>query len=101
MVLVKSPGAILNVATFAAAQRVEDRMSGVILPLHHKVRRELFLQGIIDGSHSQVLSLCGCSSMVELQPSKLNTWVRFPSPAPDLVCMGATMINWARLMGHI
>ncbi len=29
---------------------------------------------------------CGCSSMVELQPSKLNTWVRFPSPAPDLVC---------------
>ena len=28
---------------------------------------------------------CGCSSMVECQPSKLNTWVRFPSPAccPD------------------
>ena len=25
---------------------------------------------------------CGCSSMVELQPSKLITWVRFPSPAP-------------------
>ena len=24
----------------------------------------------------------GCSSMVELQPSKLITWVRFPSPAP-------------------
>ena len=24
----------------------------------------------------------GCSSMVELQPSKLATWVRFPSPAP-------------------
>ena len=23
----------------------------------------------------------GCSSMVELQPSKLVTWVRFPSPA--------------------
>ena len=23
----------------------------------------------------------GCSSMVELQPSKLATWVRFPSPA--------------------
>ena len=30
-------------------------------------------------------SICGCSSMVELQPSKLNTWVRFPSPAPDLL----------------
>ena len=27
-------------------------------------------------------STCGCSSMVELQPSKLVTWVRFPSPAP-------------------
>ena len=25
----------------------------------------------------------GCSSMVEQQPSKLNTRVRFPSPAPD------------------
>lgn len=24
----------------------------------------------------------GCSSMVELQPSKLIVWVRFPSPAP-------------------
>src|ERR1700686_3055612 len=26
---------------------------------------------------------CGCSSMVERQPSKLITWVRFPSPAPN------------------
>lgn len=26
---------------------------------------------------------CGCSSMVERQPSKLNAWVRFPSPAPS------------------
>ena len=25
--------------------------------------------------------MCGCSSMVEHQPSKLDTWVRFPSPA--------------------
>ena len=25
---------------------------------------------------------CGCSSMVEHQPSKLVAWVRFPSPAP-------------------
>jgi hypothetical protein len=25
----------------------------------------------------------GCSSMVELQPSKLVAWVRFPSPAPN------------------
>ncbi len=28
------------------------------------------------------VKLSGCSSMVEQQPSKLNTWVRFPSPAP-------------------
>src|SRR6266436_10006882 len=27
---------------------------------------------------------CGCSSMVEQQPSKLMTRVRFPSPAPTL-----------------
>src|SRR5262245_36196658 len=26
---------------------------------------------------------CGCSSMVEQQPSKLMTRVRFPSPAPN------------------
>src|SRR5271156_6487618 len=31
---------------------------------------------------------CGCSSMAELQPSKLAMWVRFPSPAPAL--RGAT-----------
>ena len=27
------------------------------------------------------LGIRGCSSMVEHQPSKLDTWVRFPSPA--------------------
>ena len=27
-------------------------------------------------------TLCGCSSTVEPQPSKLVAWVRFPSPAP-------------------
>ena len=30
-------------------------------------------------------STCGCSSMAELQPSKLATRVRFPSPAPEKV----------------
>ena len=25
--------------------------------------------------------ICRCGSMVEHQPSKLDTWVRFPSPA--------------------
>ena len=27
------------------------------------------------------MMISGCSSMVEHQPSKLDTWVRFPSPA--------------------
>ena len=30
---------------------------------------------------AKVKNTCGCSSMVEHQPSKLDTWVRFPSPA--------------------
>ena len=33
-----------------------------------------------------VRQLCGCSSMVEPQPSKLVVWVRFPSPAPISGC---------------
>ena len=31
--------------------------------------------------HNFIHNTCGCSSMVEHQPSKLDTWVRFPSPA--------------------
>ena len=27
------------------------------------------------------INTCGCSSVVEHQPSKLDMWVRFPSPA--------------------
>jgi hypothetical protein len=38
----------------------------------------------------------GCSSMVELQPSKLATWVRFPSPAPTLHKSG----RWCSGYGH-
>jgi hypothetical protein len=36
----------------------------------------------MDKESESVGSAGGCSSMVELQPSKLITWVRFPSPAP-------------------
>ena len=32
------------------------------------------------------LGIRGCSSMVEHQPSKLDTWVRFPSPAALKKC---------------
>src|SRR5215470_16076892 len=34
---------------------------------------------------------CGCSSMVEQQPSKLNTRVRFPSPAPTISITSDTL----------
>ena len=45
-----------------------------------------WLERLVWGRKSQVRILsprliCGCSSMVEHQPSKLDTWVRFPSPA--------------------
>ncbi len=35
----------------------------------------------VAGSNPVTPIVCGCSSMVEHQPSKLDTWVRFPSPA--------------------
>src|SRR5690606_17349095 len=35
--------------------------------------------------------LCGCSSMVEPQPSKLMVWVRFPSPAPLLAARSESL----------
>ena len=35
----------------------------------------------VAGSNPVTPIICGCSSMVEHQPSKLDTWVRFPSPA--------------------
>ena len=40
--------------------------------------------------------LCGCSSMVEHQPSKLDTWVRFPSPAFTLPsqCNMCSQLSW-------
>ena len=35
------------------------------------------------GTYGRIeFELRGCSSMVERQPSKLHTWVRFPLPAP-------------------
>ncbi len=44
---------------------------------------------------------CGRSSMVERQPSKLHTWVRFPSPAPQssrrngrLTAAAAAVAQW-------
>ena len=38
----------------------------------------------------------GCSSMVEHQPSKLDTWVRFPSPAVQLnkLCASGSVVEY-------
>ena len=39
----------------------------------------------------------GCNSMVEPQPSKLVTWVRFPSPAPiDVRLPQKSCLNYPR-----
>ena len=38
--------------------------------------------GFVGKFDSSYWALGGCSSMVERQPSKLDMWVRFPSPAP-------------------
>ena len=44
-------------------------------------RLSLLKNSEISESFSRNNIICGCSSMVEHQPSKLDTWVRFPSPA--------------------
>ena len=49
-----------------------------------------------DGSNPSLPTIpCGCSSMVELQPSKLTTWVRFPSPAPFYIkkCLNSSAVE--------
>ena len=51
-------------------------------PLHQRFKMAAGIRGSTTGSGWRVES--GCSSMVELQPSKLAMWVRFPSPAPAL-----------------
>ena len=39
---------------------------------------------IINVLRRETKTSCRCSSMVEPQPSKLMTWVRFPLPAPKI-----------------
>ena len=55
--------------------------------LAQPVEHLTFNQGVWSSILQRVtIYQCGCSSMVELQPSKLTTWVRFPSPAPLIFC---------------
>ena len=45
----------------------------------------------------QLSRMCRCSSMVEHQPSKLDTWVRFPSPALCIYytfCYMCPQLSW-------
>ena len=52
------------------------------------------------GAPATLVQLCGCSSMVELQPSKLAMRVRFPSPAlARIPCSGAVSLFNAILNG--
>src|ERR1700733_6062783 len=50
-------------------------------PLHHEGVESKTADSVVRIEYSGVIQ-GGCSSMVEPQPSKLMTWVRFPSPAP-------------------
>ena len=50
-------------------------------PLHQRLRRGSRQDRRL-GARSRKGHSSGCSSMVEFQPSKLATWVRFPPPAP-------------------
>ena len=52
-------------------------------PLAQPVEHLTFNQRVRRSNRLRV-TICECSSMVELQPSKLTTWVRFPSLAPLL-----------------
>ena len=68
------------------AFRTADHADGVWLSL---VERLVWDQEVAGSNpvtpifhfHMDSIFLCRCSSMVEHQPSKLDTWVRFPSPA--------------------
>ena len=61
------------------AQLVEQRTE------NPRVTGSIPVLGIVhmaqDRMQFHIFITCGCSSMVEHQPSKLDTWVRFPSPA--------------------
>ena len=46
---------------------------------------QLLAVGGAAGSGANLRLMGGCSSMAELQPSKLAMWVRSPSPAPNRV----------------
>ena len=71
-----------------AARAVERDMAAVLgHPPEHDPEKACSARDAGECRFSEKIMLekrCGCSSMVEQQPSKLNTRVRFPSPAPEI-----------------
>ena len=68
-----------------------DNLFCKILPLNSEKRLTKSPSfGMITDVAKDRLWTCGCSSMVEFQPSKLVTWVRFPSPAPRFACASSS-----------
>ena len=61
----------------------KDRNAGIIPGCGSAWLERLVWDQEVAGSNpvTPITFSCGCSSMVEHQPSKLDTWVRFPSPA--------------------
>ena len=81
--------------SIAAAQRYPacrvwalDALESAVSECHWLAFQITIMQigSLTTGVKALALLTCGCSSMVELQPSKLATWVRFPSPAPKPNC---------------
>ena len=71
-----SSSLIVRTVSFAPQRYVEHAVVAQLVERHlAKVE--------VAGPSPVYRSTCGCSSMAELQPSKLATRVRFPSPAPD------------------
>ena len=71
-----SSSLIVRTVSFAPQRNVEHAVVAQLVERHlAKVE--------VAGPSPVYRSTCGCSSMAELQPSKLATRVRFPSPAPE------------------
>ena len=76
--------ATLHIITFASRRNaLVDTDCGVWLSLVEHLVWDQGVAGSNPVTPSKILYYytCRCGSMVEHQPSKLNTWVRFPSPA--------------------
>ena len=72
----------LQTLTLASLVRIQLSQPFLYDPLAQSVEHMTFNHGV-RGSIPRWVTICGCSSTVELQPSKLVVGVRFPPPAPN------------------